>query len=123
MKLVVAQFAHSSMTLDQTIQAALDRQEVIDALFDRSYALLSDEGRFLYHLLASIGKPCPEVILHRLMTRRSLNFFDARGDVSKALARHLPKVPRIRFGADPPGSCTTSRYAGASWASGRVTSL
>jgi hypothetical protein len=81
MKLAVAQIAHSKGTLQQTIRSSLGREDILDALFDRSYSLLSEGARYIYHLIAAIGKPIPEVILHGLAAQRGIDFIGASGEL------------------------------------------
>src|SRR5439155_12320264 len=60
---------------------ALRRDEVLDALFDRSYATLSDSGKFLYLFLGQIERATPTVILHGLMATLQQSYFEAEEEI------------------------------------------
>lgn len=83
MRLAVAQIAHGGETIDQALARVLNREDLLDALFERSYALLSDDGRYLYNLIGALEKACPELIIRGLMTQRRLDFFKAIDEVTR----------------------------------------
>lgn len=60
-KLMVAQFAHVG-NVDLSYDRIVNHDELLSALFDRSFELLSGDGQFLYLLLSQIGES-PEWLL------------------------------------------------------------
>lgn len=62
MKLAVANFA-AGESARNIVQSIGRRDDVLSALFDRSFEMLSDDGRFLYLLLGAMDRPALEVAL------------------------------------------------------------
>ena len=81
MKLAIGQLAGAGYDIETVLSRALRRDEVLDALFDRSFASLSDSGKFLYLFLGQIGRATPVVILHGLMSNLNQNYFEAEEEV------------------------------------------
>jgi len=77
MKIVVGHLARTSAPFDPSLGRVLGRDDVLDALFDRSYRVLSNDGQFFYHLLGELRKPTPEVVMSGLMAGVGLDYFEA----------------------------------------------
>ncbi len=77
LKLAVAQLAAGASQLQTTLGKSLGRDDVLEALFQRSFELLDDDAKHLYLLAAQIGKSCPEVVLHALLEGRGHDGFAA----------------------------------------------
>ncbi|HUJ28737.1 MAG TPA: hypothetical protein VLW85_22105, partial [Myxococcales bacterium] len=106
MKLAVGQLAAGTSDIESVLTRALGRDEVIDALFDRSFAALSEPGKFLYLFLGRIGRPTPTVVLHGLMGTLSENYFEAEEEVLRlSLATRIEDAQEQASLALPYAAC------------------
>lgn len=76
MKLAIANFAAGGAARN-FLEAISAREDVLAALFDRSYECLSDDGKFLYLLLGAIDRPVLAIPLRAALLLAGKNFQDA----------------------------------------------
>ena len=94
LKLAAAQIAKAT-PVDEIVRAGLNREDILAALFDRSFELLSPDGAFLFLLLGFLRRRTSELAIMATFSGTKKDYAEAR----EALAR----VALLNHDADESG--------------------
>jgi len=82
LKLAVGQIA-SGAHVEDVIGSVLTREDILAALFDRSFELLSDDGAFLFLLLGYVKRGMPQLAVKATFIGEHRDFDEAKESLSR----------------------------------------
>ena len=82
LKLSAAQIAKGT-SVDEIVRASLNREDILAALFDRSFELLSPDGAFLFLLLGLLKRRTSELTIRATFSGTRKDYEEARGSLEK----------------------------------------